>query len=50
MGFARLARGGARLADELEAKGRTLRWDWRPASDGVLRLAVLARMAQDLVN
>jgi hypothetical protein len=50
VGFARLARGGARLADELEAKGRTLRWDWRPASDGVLRLAVLARMAQDLVN
>jgi len=50
VGFARLARGAARLADELEAKSRTLRWDWRPASEAVLRLAVLGRLAQDLVN
>ena len=50
VGFARLARGAARLADELERKSRTLQWDWRPASDAVLRLAAMARLAQDLVN
>jgi hypothetical protein len=50
VGFARLARGAARLADQLETKSRTLQWDWRPASDAVLRLATLARLAQDLVN
>jgi hypothetical protein len=50
VGFARLARGAARLADELEAKGRTLQWDWRPASESVLRLAALARLAQDLIG
>jgi hypothetical protein len=49
-GFARLGRAAGLVAGELEAKARTLQWDWRPASDGMLRLAALARLAQDLVG
>ena len=50
VGLARLARGATQLADELEKKSRTLQWNWRPASAGVIRLAALVRMAQDLMH
>jgi hypothetical protein len=49
VGFARLARPAAALAGALEQKTHTLRWDARPAAAMLLDLAVLARLAQDLV-
>jgi hypothetical protein len=49
VGFARLARHAVALADALEQKGHTLHWDVRPAARKLLDLAILARMAQDLV-
>ena len=48
-GLARLAAPARQLADELEKKAHDLRWDWRPAAAVMLRLAVLLRMAADLV-
>jgi hypothetical protein len=49
VGFARLARHATVLADALEQKSHTLHWDARPAARKLLDLAVLARLAQDLV-
>jgi hypothetical protein len=48
IGFARLAERIAPLAEALEQKSHTLRWDWRAAGQQLLQLAVLVRMAQDL--
>ncbi len=49
-GFARLALPARLLADELDRKAHDLRWDWRPAGRAALRLAVLLRLAEDLVE
>jgi hypothetical protein len=49
-GLARVARPVTRLAAALEQKRHALHWDWRPAARLVLRLAVLARLALDLVG
>jgi hypothetical protein len=50
VGFARLARHVAGLTDALAQKAHTPHWDPRPAAAALLRLAVLARLAQDLVG
>jgi hypothetical protein len=47
-GLARLAVPLRRLADELEKKAHTLRWDPRPAVRLVLQLTAVLRLAQDL--
>jgi hypothetical protein len=49
-GLARLAGRVAVLADALDRKGHTLRWDWQAAGRALLQLAVLVRMAQDLAS
>jgi hypothetical protein len=48
VGFARLAARVAALAEALEQKAHTLRWDARPATEVVLELSALARLAQDV--
>jgi hypothetical protein len=48
MGFDRLTRPVAALADALEQKGHTPRRDMRPAARIVLEVAALARLASDV--
>ncbi|HTU22941.1 MAG TPA: hypothetical protein VMG10_33190 [Gemmataceae bacterium] len=48
VGLTRLAKRIAPLAESLEQKRHTLRWDTRAAGQHLLQTAVLARMAQDL--
>jgi hypothetical protein len=47
-GLARLGLPARQLAELLEQKAHTLRWDWRPAARLVLHLAVLLRLAWDV--
>lgn len=49
VGLARLAERIAPLAEILEQKSHTLRWDARAAGQHLLQAAVLTRMAQDLI-
>lgn len=48
VGLARLAERFTPLSEMLEQKSHSLRWDVRAAGQHLLRVAVLARMAQDL--
>jgi hypothetical protein len=48
VGFGRLAGKVAALAAALEQKPHDLHWDWRAAGRGLLQLAALLRLAQDL--
>ncbi len=48
IGFDRLARPVAMLADALEQKSQTPRWEMRPAARITLELAALARLALDV--
>jgi hypothetical protein len=48
VGLARLAGRIARLAEALEQKAHTARWESRAAGEALLRVAALVRMAQDL--
>jgi hypothetical protein len=50
VGFARLAERLAPLAETLEQKSHTLQWDWRTAGRHLLRVGVLARLAQDVAQ
>jgi hypothetical protein len=49
VGLARLARQVAGLAGDLARKGHSVRWDSGPAARRLVALAVLARLAQDLL-
>jgi hypothetical protein len=49
IGLPRVAEYVARLAGVLEQKAHTLRWEIRAAAQHVLQLALLVRMAQDLL-
>jgi hypothetical protein len=48
IGFDRLTRPAAALAEALEQKSHTARWDVRPAARIVLELVALVRLASDL--
>jgi hypothetical protein len=49
VGLARLAERLAPLADALEQESHTLHWDARAAGQYLLQIAVLARLAQDVM-
>jgi hypothetical protein len=48
VGFARLVGPVARLAEALEQRAHTLRWDSGPAATALLEVAALARLARDV--
>ena len=48
LGFDRLAAPAARMAEALERKDRSARWDSGPAAGAALELALLARVAREL--
>lgn len=48
VGFARLVGPVARLAEALEQRAHTLRWDSGPAAMALLELAALVRLARDV--
>jgi hypothetical protein len=50
VGLTRLAGQTGELAGALRRKAHALDWDWRSAAPALLRLAVLARAAQDLLS
>jgi len=50
LGYDRLARPIALLAESLQQKISTTRWDIRPAVQTVLELALLARLARDVAG
>jgi hypothetical protein len=50
LGMARLAGCVAPLAEALQRRSHTVRWDWEAAGRVLLALAVVVRMAQDLAS
>jgi hypothetical protein len=48
-GLVRLAVPVRQLADSLEQKTHTLRWDWQPAARSLLQVAVLLRLTRDIL-
>jgi hypothetical protein len=47
LGMQRLGKAIGRVGAGLLRKADTATWDWQPTAEGLLALAVLARLAQD---